>query len=51
MLLPREREKKMAQVEKAFADSMRRDLRTVRKTWFEFRFRNGTYEPVAVRFE
>ena len=51
MLLPKEREEKMAAEEARFAAEQRRDLKTVRKTWFEFRLRNGTYEPIAVRFE
>ena len=51
MLLPKEREEKMAAEEERFALEQRRDLRTVRRTWFEFRLRNGAYEPVAVRFE
>jgi hypothetical protein len=51
MLLPKEREEKMAAEEARFAAEQRRDLKTVRKTWFEFRLRNGAYEPVAVRFE
>jgi hypothetical protein len=49
MLLPKEREKKMAEEEKRFAAQMRRDLRTVRKTFFDFRLQNGAYEPVGVR--
>jgi hypothetical protein len=51
MLLPKEREEKMAQEEARFAAEQRRDLRTVRRTWFQFHLRNGVYEPVAVRFE
>jgi hypothetical protein len=51
MLLPKEREEKMAAEEERFAIEQRRDLKTVRRTWFEFRLRNGAYEPVAVRFE
>jgi hypothetical protein len=51
MLLPKDKEDKMAAEEARFAAEQRRDLRTVRKTWFEFRLRNGTYEPMAVRFE
>jgi hypothetical protein len=51
MLLPKDKEEKMAAEENRFAGEQRRDLRTVRKTWFEFRLRNGAYEPMAVRFE
>lgn len=51
MLLPSDREDSMARAEELAANSMRRSLPMVRKTWFEFRLRNGTYEPVVSRFE
>ncbi len=51
MLLPKDREEKMAAEEERFATEQRRDLRMVRKTWFEFRLRNGVYEPVGSKFE
>ena len=51
MMLPKDREKKMAAEEVRFAAQQRRDLRTVRKTWFQFRLNNGVYEPVGVQFE
>ena len=51
MMLPKDREKKMAAEEIRFAAEQRRDLRTVQETWFQFRLRNGVYEPVGVRFE
>jgi hypothetical protein len=51
LLLPKEQEEKMAAEEQRFARQQGRDLRTVRKTWFDFRLKNGAYEPVGVRFE
>ena len=51
MFLPKDREQKMAAEEKRLAASQGRNLNTVRKTWFEFRQRNGVYEPTGVRFE
>ena len=37
--------------EARLAAQMRRNLNTVRRTWFEFRLQNGVYEPVGMRFE
>lgn len=51
LLLPKDREDKMAAEEARFAAEQRRDLRTVRRTWFDFRLRGGNYEPVGIRFE
>lgn len=51
MFLPKEREQKMAAEETRLAAAQGRNLTTVRKTWFEFRLRNGVYDPVGVRFE
>ena len=51
LLLPKEREQRMAAEEARFAAEQGRDLRTVRKTYFDFRLRNGSYEPVGIRLE
>ena len=51
LLLPKERETKMANEEKRAADANRRDIRMVRKTWFDFRLNNGSYDPVVIRQE
>jgi hypothetical protein len=51
LLLPKEREQKMAQEEARFAGEQGRDVRTVTKTYFDFRLRNGAYEPLGIRLE
>ncbi|MBI2806939.1 MAG: hypothetical protein HYX68_18315 [Planctomycetes bacterium] len=48
LLLPKDREDQMAQAEKAYADRQRRDLRRVTMTRFDFRLRNGTYDPTVM---
>lgn len=49
LLLPKEREQKMAQEEARYAQEQRRKLETVSETWFDFRLRNGVYDPVVIR--
>jgi hypothetical protein len=51
IIFPPDREKEIAAAEEQAAKAMRRNLQTVRATHFEFRLRNGVYEPVVVRFE
>ncbi len=51
MLLPKEREEKMADAEAKFAKEKGRDLATVQGTWFDFRLMNGVLEPVVLRME
>src|SRR5206468_2622325 len=51
MLLPKDREEKMAAEEERFARANRRKLETVRRTVFDFELRNGVYEPKAIRMD
>jgi hypothetical protein len=51
LMLPKEREEKMAAEEARFAATQGRALNTIRRTWFDFRLQNGAYEPVGIRFE
>lgn len=51
LLLPKDREEKMAAEEARFAKEHRRTLTTVRATWFDFQLRGGGYEPLAIRQE
>ena len=51
LLLPKEREQKMADVERRYAESQGRSVQNIRATWFDFRLRNGVYEPVVIRQE
>lgn len=51
MLLPKDREEKMAAEEERFAKANRRKLETVRRTVFDFELRNGVYEPKAIRMD
>jgi hypothetical protein len=48
LLLPKDREQKMAEEEAQFASKNRRDLKTVSETWFDFQ-RNGANDPVVIR--
>ena len=48
LLLPKDREQKMANEEKRAADANRRPLASVRRTLFDFRLNNGAYEPVVI---
>ena len=49
LLLPRDREAKMAAEELRFAKHNRMDISKVQETWFDFRLKNGAYEAVAIR--
>jgi hypothetical protein len=50
LLLPKDREEKMAAEEARFAREHGRDVRRVRETWFDFRRQlDGQYEPTAIR--
>jgi hypothetical protein len=51
LLLPKDREQKMADVERRYAEGQRRSVQNIRATWFDFRLRNGVYEPVVIRQE
>ncbi len=51
LLLPKDREEKMAAEEKRFAEQHHHNLDRVRETWFDFRLQNGVYEPVVTRQE
>jgi hypothetical protein len=48
LLLPKDREAKMAGEEKRFAQKNGRNPATVQETWFDFRLQNGVYEPVVI---
>ena len=49
LLLPKDREQKMADEEAQYARDHRRDLAKVTETWFDFRPRNGVYDPMVIR--
>jgi hypothetical protein len=49
LLLPKEREQKMADEEAKYAKDQRRKLESVTETWFDFRLRNGVYDPIVIR--
>lgn len=49
LLLPKDREQKMADEEAQYAQKNRRRLETITETWFDFRMRNGANEPVVIR--
>ncbi|MBX9678639.1 MAG: hypothetical protein K2X38_07730 [Gemmataceae bacterium] len=51
MLLPKEREEKMAAEEARFALEQGRPLNQIRATWFDFQLKDGVYEPVAIKIE
>jgi hypothetical protein len=51
LLLPKEREEKMAAEEARFAEANRRDPKNVQATWFDFRLKNGAYDPTVIRQE
>jgi hypothetical protein len=51
LLLPKDREEKMATEEARFAMQQRREPSRVQATWFDFRLQGGQYEPVAIRQE
>jgi hypothetical protein len=49
ILLPKEREEKMAEAEAAYAQQHGLDFKQITETWFDFRLHNGTFEPVVIR--
>ena len=49
LLLPKDREAKMAAEEHRFAKQNRNDVSKVQETWFDFRLQGGVYEPMAIR--
>jgi hypothetical protein len=49
MLLPQDREEKMASEELRFAQKMGIAPQQIQATWFDFHLRDGVYEPVAIR--
>jgi hypothetical protein len=49
ILLPKDREQLIADEETRFAQSAGRDPKSIQKTWFDFRLRNGVYEPVVTK--
>jgi hypothetical protein len=51
LLLPKDREEKMAEAEARYAQSQGRSLNTIRATWFDFRLQSGTFEPIVIRQE
>jgi hypothetical protein len=51
VLIPEALRQKMANEETRFAKQIRRELRTVNKTWFDFRLLGGRYEPIVIRME
>ncbi len=48
MLLPKDREANMAKEEARYAQEHRRDVAAVQMTLFDFRLRNGAYDPMVV---
>lgn len=48
MLLPREREERMAAAELEYAQKTGRPPQQIQATWFDFRLRDGAYEPVVL---
>jgi hypothetical protein len=51
LLLPKEREEKMAAEEAEYAREQRRDLTKIQATWFDFRLRHGMYDPAVIKQE
>jgi hypothetical protein len=49
LLLPKDREAKMAAEELRFAKQHNNDPTKVTETWFDFRLQNGVYEPIATK--
>jgi len=48
LLLPKDREQKLANEEKRYADENRRAVESIQFTQFDFRLRNGAYDPVVI---
>ncbi len=51
LLLPKDREQKMANEEGQYAADHQRKLENVQATWFDFRLRNGAYDPAVIKQE
>jgi len=51
MLLPKDREEKMAAEEERLALERGINPKLIQRTWFDFQLRNGAFEPVAIRIE
>ena len=49
LLLPKEREEKMAAEEARYAQEKGRDMARIQATWFDFRLMNGSYEPTVIK--
>jgi hypothetical protein len=49
LLLPKEREAKMANAEQQFAQQNRIDFARIQQTTFDFRLQNGVYEPIVIQ--
>jgi hypothetical protein len=49
IIIPKDREKKMADAEAKHAQRESRPLEKINETWFDFRMRNGALEPVVIR--
>lgn len=49
LLLPKEREQRMAQEEAQYARAQGRDVNRINETWFDFRLQNGAYDPTVIR--
>ncbi|MBI3409891.1 MAG: hypothetical protein HY040_16250 [Planctomycetes bacterium] len=49
MMLPKDREEKMAEVEAAYARAQGRDPNRITETWFDFRLQDGSFEPFVIR--
>ena len=41
----------MADVERRYAESHGRSVKAIKATWFDFRLRNGGYEPMVIAQE
>src|SRR5262249_24770272 len=48
-MLPKDREEKMAEVEAEFARAKGRNPDRITATWFDFRIRDGSYEPFVLQ--
>jgi hypothetical protein len=51
LLLPKEREEKMAAEEARYAQTQGRDMAKIQATWFDFRLMNGMYDPTVIKQE
>jgi hypothetical protein len=49
IILPKEREKQLADVEGEYARNKGHTLERIRNTWFDLQLKNGAYEPVVIR--